>query len=146
MFEGSPTTRFQQVVAGIALGICSLSAFVIGGFGGWRTYERGMWNATAIILIGAFFIVGVGGMFVAYRLITARGSRQGGGLLSPNSYVVLGWAFVALSILIGYVSIRDRLWHDLLISLLPLLIAGGCFVAARFRGAMRKIPEWQNKR
>jgi hypothetical protein len=146
MFEGSPTTRFQQILAGIALGVCALSAFIIGGFGGWRTYERGIWNATAIIVIGAFFIVGVGGTMVAYRLITARGVRQGGGLLSPNSYRILGWAFVALSIFLGYVSIRDRHWKDLLVSLFPLIFAGWCFIAARFRGAMRKTPEWQNKR
>jgi hypothetical protein len=69
----------------------------------------------------------------SWRLVTSRGSRAGGGLLSPSLYSLLGTAFASLAVWIAWsLPAKSPMGSVLLLAIVgwpaPL-----CFVAARRR-------------
>lgn len=102
------------IMGAIGVGLLSLVAMLL-----YKLVEQSKLPDTTFLLISSSLaIVGAFCSLVSYRLVTSRGVRGGGGLLSSVGWQVLGWMFMALAR--GYgVRIKDlpltpeRVWRAL---------------------------------
>ena len=145
MFEGNATARTSQIIVGIGLGILTGMSFLVGLVGFYAILLQHNLDSTTFIITIIFLPIGVVGLFISFRLIKAKGSKKGGGLLSPAEYKYLGVFFVSLSVFVFIYGVLNSSLKHMLLSPSPLTLTSFCFVAARFRGGMRNLPE-KNKR
>jgi len=139
MWEGQATNRNVQVIAGIILGLVALPFLLLGSVGLFLSLFRGD-PKVEIILVGAVgFLTGLLCFTLSYRLIWARGVKQGGGILSPIAFKTGGYIFIALSVFIAFQTTKNLNYTSIIGPAMSLFIAYMFFVAARHRGAMRKI-------
>ena len=143
MFEGSATTRKSQIFTGIVLGLFGLPFVYFGAAGIFKTFVSEAPGMSLFVVLLVSFMVGILAELIAYRLILAQGVIQGGGLLTPASYKVLGFCFMLLSLISAVHGIMELSIGFGISSLASAVIGYWCFVAARHRGAMRNIPKWK---
>lgn len=151
MYEGSRISRVMQIISGIGIGFLTLlmiiaSLILFSGLILSPTPFNFDKHFNPLICAIIFLPLGIVGQVISYRLITARGTIKGAGLLSAKEYILLGLVFVALSILCLIAKISELSLKHILISLAPLIMTYLCFVAARFREGFKDVPTWQNKR
>ena len=98
MYGGSPTTRSIQIIVGVVLGFLTALCLFVGLLGIYAIiFQHDNTNITFIISL-IFTPIGIIGLIISKRLITARGTSKGAGLLSPNEYRFVGYFFIAISI------------------------------------------------
>jgi|GEM_PF-6233729 len=145
MFEGSATSRSSQKLAAVGLFVFGIPivAFSIFAFG--KVAILGFPNKVAPVI---FLVIGLIGVFVnilAYRLFRGRGAKDGGGVMTPTTYFVLGSFFALLSLFTFYILYLNFDYKIIVGALCSIALSSWCFIAARHRGAMRKLPEWEDK-
>jgi len=145
MFEGSATSRSSQRLAAVGLFVFGIPIVAFSIFAFVKVALLGFPNKVAPI---TFLVIGLIGVFVnilAYRLFSGRGAKTGGGVMTPTAYFVLGSFFALLSLFTLYVLYLNFDYKILVGTLFSIALSYWCFIAARHRGAMRKIPEWEDK-
>ena len=146
---GAVRWSFDQVaekVAGLVLALFGLvlAAFpllvVIAAARGRAVGAKDLAFGGGGALIGSFLCL------LAYRLLTGRGARIGGGILSPTGYQLLGVAFAALGLLLAW----GGAGRGAAVAFPPLLsawaLAGGCFLAARHRRQRARLDALDGSR
>jgi hypothetical protein len=127
----TPSFRVVDIVIGfvcglIVLGLLALFLMVLFGSIDRRVMPK------PYELIGIMAIPGLGIFFgvLSYRLITGRGAKAGGGLLSPSGWRMIGIVFVILAgiLFIGMVGLN--LWGLTGALLSTIVFAAMCFYVA----------------
>ena len=139
MWEGQSTSRLTQQLAGIALAVVSFPFASLGALGVCLCIIRAETTFAIIATTTAALLVGLFGLTIAYRIFFGRGVRQGGGVLSPFSFRVGGFASLAFAALCTYETFVDGKSENVEGVFSLLFLAFIFFVAARHRGAMRSI-------
>ena len=143
MWEGQSVSRELQITVGILLAIAGLPFFVFGVMVSFVVLKgsgqpNAAWVGVVFLLLG---LLGLICLVMAYRLIWARGVNQGGGVLSPLGFKIGGYGMLLLPVLAAYLQ-WDTLDYTFVIALPAVwILATFFFVAARHRGAMRKIAK-----
>ncbi len=144
MYEGSGTTRGWQIFAGILLGLLTGLCLLLGLLALYVILFRNNIEYITFVICLIFTPIGVVGLLISIRLITARGAKKGAGLLAPNEYRFVGYFFVAISIFLLIYGISHSKIRQILLSPAPLVMTYFCFRAARFRDGMKDVPKWTN--
>lgn len=139
MWEGQATPRWSQKLAGTALALVSLPFFALGALGTWTSVTGAKADLSLLAVTLIALLVGLAGLAIAYRMFMARGVGDGGGVMSPSTYRVGGWAFLAMAAFFSYEAVAKSDYGDLGGVAASLFISFIFFVAARHRGAMRRI-------
>lgn len=130
--ESPPAPRYLEVPIGLAAGLLGLGLLILVLRIIDTSVEQSQVPNTTLLLLSAAMAV-TGGFFalVSYRLLTKRGSRVGGGLLSPHGWMALGYMFAGSTVvlLMATWQSRDiRVWGPILIS---IAFARWCFASAQ---------------
>ena len=150
MFLGSPVTRIERLFYGSVVAIFSIVFNVAAIALMLNNMKPENFHAPQLFLMGLFLCLGIGLGGIAWRLIKGRGVKQGGGVLTPFTYKIIGCVFLLAAGLafIALLSVQDVFSKHSLVSILIVLgmlfMATLCFIAARHRGAMKQLPEWEN--
>jgi hypothetical protein len=139
MWEGQATSRRAQVIAGLFLAVVSLPFASLGAFGLWICIVKNDANLAIFTTLTVALLVGLLGLTIAYRMVRARGVRQGGGIMSPLAFSIGGVICLAFAAFLTYDALASgKYWKGIGI-IFPLFLSFIFFVAARHRGAMRRI-------
>lgn len=133
-----PVSRGMRILIGGLLGICSLLSMSLAVLFIMETVGRKNQNIGILFTI-IFAVIAIGTMVMGIRLTTNRGAKHGGGILTPRTYSILGWCFIALTIILGFSCMQRGEWRSLGIAIgCPTIIAYWCFVAAQVRSSKKK--------
>lgn len=114
------------IMGTIGVGLLSLVAMLL-----YKLVEqRNLPGTTFLLISSSLAIVGAFCSLVSYRLVTNRGVRGGGGLLSPVGWRVLGWMFMALAATMAGAVIWQQQWTYLLAPIFAVGFGQMCFSAA----------------
>ncbi len=106
MKDESGTRHPAHIGLGVILGVLA-SPFTLGPLILVLTgtaFEKHEYISPETLFLFAIFAFGAIAEFMAYRLITGRKSKSGGGLLPPAGYAVLGYGFLAGGVYAIYLS------------------------------------------
>jgi hypothetical protein len=141
MWEGQATSRNSQVLVGALLGLISLPFLYMGIKQLYLFLFEGNINAefTGFGIVCA--IIGFLGSTLSYRLIFARGVKQGGGILTPLAFKAGRNLFIAMSVYFVYFAFSESMYKILPGAIASMYVAYLFHVAERHRGAMRNIEK-----
>jgi hypothetical protein len=97
--------RYLQVLVGVAIGLCGLGLLALATVAVYRVV-RGFQSVDQLLAVSLTTLVAVGSIFAVWacRLISGRGRKIDGGLLSPLGLIIAG----ILSLLAGGVMVYSR--------------------------------------
>lgn len=131
MNASPPSLHVVEILIGFVCGLIGLGLLVLFAVLLFEIVDHGI-MPTTVILIGTASMPPVGIFFstLSYRLLTGRGTRVGGGLLSPSGWRIIGGSFAFLAVILFIGMIGLNMW-DLTGSLLATLVfAAMCYYAA----------------
>lgn len=137
-------SRFFEVLIGFVAGLIGLGLLMPFALLVYKALLQSLNETSTVILFVVMTGVGVFFALVSYRLLTKRGARVGGGLLSPTGWMAMGGIFSVQTVILA----SDSAWQSgdiLLLSAIffSILLAGLCFLMAT---RLAKKPWWRREK
>jgi hypothetical protein len=126
-----PSFRLIEILIGFVCGLIGLGLFVLFAMLLFESVDRwtmpktaGLMEIMAIPPLGIFFSI------LSYRLFTVRGAKDGGGLLSPSGWRIIGisFAFLAGIFFIGMIGLN--MWELTGSLVATIVFTAMCFYVA----------------
>ena len=137
----APAPRYLEVPIGLVSGLISVGLLILVFGFAYISAEKSSVPDTPIMIVAVVMaVLGVFFSMVSYRLLTKRGSRTGGGLLSPTGWKIVGMIFVGLALLLGIGGWWQGDLRTFMTSFIGVAFARLCFTAAQ-RGSTKQATE-----
>ncbi len=129
--DSPPAPRYLEIPIGLAAGLIGLGLlFLVLRIVDVAVETSRVPNTTLFLLTATMAVTGAFLILVSYRLLMKRGSRVGGGLLSPLGWRTLGYMFAGLTVVILMAAWQSRdikVWVPIFIC---IAFARWCFASA----------------